>query len=558
MQRAYDFVIIGSGFGGSVSAYRLATEQRRLGKPASVCVIERGKRYHRGQFPRDIGRSKEFLFRDEGRNGWQGLIDFRYGDAIGVMCGAGVGGGSLVYLDVQVDAFDSTFDIVGPEGRKRWPEAVDWHAEMPEYYGRMFRMLRPSPIPSPLLKTLALREAACGGGIPERFKLLDLAVFWGKNGGEQGVLFDDPYERGGPPQAACQMCGECFLGCNTHSKNTLDLNYLWFAERAGAEVYPLHQVSRLAPEPGGGYTIHYDDFRGGGSGTVTGRRVIVASGCTGSTELMLRAKYGYRRGRKEFAPTLPRLSDMLGHHFSGNGDFGAVAFQSRRVTEPAVGPTITAALDCRDELDGHGFFIEDGGVPDILRANFRRWPGGLSMGSRVTRFLRNLLSRGETAGLAEQIFQLLDLEAMRNALVYLTMGIDAADGVMSIDSAGRLQIHWDSTNSMRYWRTVEEMLRAISETPRPGTDGPGIAANLMLNPTWSFQKRLLTLHPLGGCPMGDDATRGVVDPNGEVFHYPGLYVVDGSIIPSALGPNPSKTIGAVAERVADHIIAKGI
>ena len=317
-------------------------------------------------------------------------------------------------------------------------------------------------------------------------------------------------------------------------------------------------MSRLAPEPGGGYTIHYDDLRGRGSGSVAARTVIVAAGCTGSTELMLRSKYGYRRDGKDYPPSLPRVSDMLGHYFSGNGDFGAVAFQSRRVTEPAVGPTITAALDCRNELDGHGFFIEDGGVPDILRAGFRRWPGGLSTASRVVRFVRNLLGRSPAPGLAEQIFQLLDLETVRNALVYLNMGIDAADGVMSIDSQGQLQIHWDSTNSMRYLRRVEEVLRAISETPQPGTDGPGLAANLMLNPTWSFQKRLLTLHPLGGCPMGDDATHGVVSPDGEVFHYPGLYVVDASIIPSALGPNPSKTVGAVAERVADHLIAKGI
>ena len=138
------------------------------------------------------------------------------------------------------------------------------------------------------------------------------------------------------------------------------------------------------------------------------------------------------------------------------------------------------------------------------------------------------------------------------------MGIDAADGVMSVDANGQLQIHWDHTESMRYLRKVEETLRAISETPVPGSDGPGLGANLMLNPTWSFEKHLLTLHPLGGCPMGDDESMGVVSPAGEVFNYPGLYITDGSIIPTALGPNPSKTIGAVSERVGDHIIAKGI
>ncbi|MFZ0935208.1 MAG: GMC family oxidoreductase [Bryobacteraceae bacterium] len=558
MKPAYDFVIIGSGFGGSVSAYRLTAEQRRLGRPASVCVMERGKRYLRGQFPRDVGRPKDFLFRDEGRDGWHGIFDWRSGDNISVLCGNGVGGGSLVYLDVQVDAFASTFDIVGPEGRKRWPSSVNWHAEMPGYYARMEAMLRPSPIPDPALKTIALREAAHGAGMPERFKLVDLAVFWGRHGGERGVVFHDPYERDGPPQGACQMCGECFLGCNTHSKNTLDLNYLWFAERAGAEVFAQHRVTRVEPRPGGGYTVYFDDLAAQSSGSVAARNVVVSAGTTGSTELMLKCKYGYRNGRKRFAPTMPRISDMLGRYFSGNGDFGAVAFQSRRVTEPGVGPTITAAVDCRDLLDGHGFYIEDGGIPEILRANLRLYPGGLSTGQRVMHWLRGLVSKRTPASLAEQVFDLLDLEGVRNALVYLTMGIDAADGVMSIDQEGRLQIHWEHTQSMRYLREVEGTLRAISETPVPGSNGPGIAANLMLNPAWSFNKHLLTLHPLGGCPMGDDETMGVVSPAGEVFNYPGLYITDGSIIPTALGPNPSKTIGAVSERVGDHIIAKGI
>lgn len=558
MKPAYDFVIIGSGFGGSVSAYRLTKEQLRLGKPASVCVLERGKRYQRGQFPRDLGRPRDFRFKNEGRDGYQGIFDIRTGDQISVLCGAGVGGGSLVYLDVQVNAFPSTFDIVDAEGRKRWPSTVDWHAEMPGYYARMESMMRPSPIPDPPLKTIALREAARGAGMPERFKLLDLAVFWGRHGGERGVIFDDPYQRGGPPQGACQMCGECFLGCNTHSKNTLDLNYLWFAERAGAEVFAQHRATRIEPRPGGGYTVYYDALASRGSGSVAARNVIVSAGTTGTTELMLKCKHGYRSGRTQFAPTMPRLSDMLGHYFSGNGDFGAVAFQSRRVTEPSVGPTITAALDCNDMLDGHGFFIEDGGIPDVLRANFRLYPGGQAAGQRLMHWLRSLVSTRPPASLAEQLFDVLDLEDVRNSLVYLTMGIDAADGIMSIDRYGQLQIHWDNTGSMAYLRKVEQTLRDISETPAPGTGGPGIGANLMLNPTWSFNKHLLTLHPLGGCPMGDDETRGVVSPAGEVFHYPGLYITDGSIIPSALGPNPSKTIGAVSERVNDHMIARGI
>ncbi len=204
---------------------------------------------------------------------------------------------------------------------------------------------------------------------------------------------------------------------------------------------------------------------------------------------------------------------MLGRYFSGNGDFGAVGFETNRAVNPMTGPTITATIDYRDKLGGHGFIVEDGGFPDILRAYLRRTSGGYASGRKWLRALKGIFNRGGTDRLIEGIFnQLLkqmDFDSVRDNLPYLVMGIDAADGEMSIDD------------------------------------------------TWSAQKHLITVHPLGGCPMGDDDTKGVVDANGQVFNYPNLYVVDGSIVPSALGPNPSKTIGALAERVSERIIMKG-
>jgi cholesterol oxidase len=146
----------------------------------------------------------------------------------------------------------------------------------------------------------------------------------------------------------------------------------------------------------------------------------------------------------------------------------------------------------------------------------------------------------------------MDFDSVRDNLPYLVMDIDAADGEMLIDDEGNLEINWNHIQSMPLFREIERKLREITETPRPGLDG-----NLMLNPTWLAQRHLITVHPLGGCPMGDDDTKGVVDANGQVFNYPNLYVVDGSIVPSALGFNPSKTIGALAERVSERIIMKG-
>jgi cholesterol oxidase len=151
--------------------------------------------------------------------------------------------------------------------------------------------------------------------------------------------------------------------------------------------------------------------------------------------------------------------------------------------------------------------------------------------------------------LVEGIFEQLGFEMVRDALPYLVMGIDAADGEMSLGEEGVLKICWQHDRSMELFREIERTLREITESFEPGLNG-----NLLLNPTWSAQKSLITVHPLGGCPMGDDESPGVVSTSGEVFNYPNLYVADGSIVPSAVGPNPSKTIGALAERIAEKLI----
>ena len=552
MKPAYEVVIIGSGFGGSIPALRLARAQQASGKPVSVCVLEKGKRYNMGEFPRDFARPKDWFWRQEGENGWKGLIDFRQFHNIGVACASGVGGTSLIYLDVQINAFDSDFEIGVAEGNPRWPGSVkNWKAELAPHYQTMEQMLHPSPIPEPGLKARALKAAAAGVGDADRFQLLDLAIYWGRNGSEPGVLNPDPYGWQGPPQYGCANCGECFIGCNTHSKNTLDLNYLWFAERAGAEVYSQHKVLAIVPRDGG-YRIDFRDLRWGFEGSVLARKVIVAGGCMGTTELLLRAKHGYRRDGRTWPATLPRISDMLGQYFSGNGDFGAVGFETKRIINPMEGPTITATLKYPEKLDNHGFIIEDGGFPDVLRANLKRVPGGLSSGRRLVRLLKNLFGKATEPELAEGIFNQLDLEAVRDALPYLVMGSDAADGEMSIDAEGHLQIDWHHAKSMPLWREIESTLRRITETPE-ALDG-----NLMLNPEWSAQKQLATVHPLGGCPMGDDPSHGAVDVNGEVFNYPNLFVTDATAIPTAVGPNPSKTIGANAERISRKIIERGL
>ena len=256
-----------------------------------------------------------------------------------------------------------------------------------------------------------------------------------------------------------------------------------------------------------------------------GRKVIVAGGCLGTTEFLLRAKHGYRRKGAYCAATLPKMSDMLGRYFSGNGDFGAVGFETGRIINPMDGPTITATIQYADKLNGRGFIVEDGGFPDLLRAYMELGPGGLSAGRRILRLFQRLPGFAPGRELVNNIFNNFDLATLRDVLPYLCMGSDAADGDMSIDEQGHLQIDWHHAASMPLWREIESTLRTLTETPAPGLDG-----NLMLNPTWSARKQLITVHPLGGCPMGDDDAHGVIDTNGEVFHYPNLFVTDGSSI----------------------------
>jgi cholesterol oxidase len=294
-------------------------------------------------------------------------------------------------------------------------------------------------MPVPGLKARAMKAGARAIGAEDRFHLLDLAVYWGRDGAEPGVLNPDPYGWGGPPQYACANCAECFIGCNTHSKNTLDLNFLWFAQKSGAEVYSQHKVLGITPQDGA-YRVDFRDLRFGFDGAVLGRKVIVAGGCLGSTEFLLRAKHGYRRKGTYYAATLPKISDMLGRYFSGNGDFGAVGFETGRIINPMDGPTITATIQYADKLNGHGFIVEDGGFPDILRAYMERGPGGLSTGRRILRFFQRLLGIAGQ-GSVNNIFNNFDLKRCAMCCPTSAWVRTPADGDMIIDEQGQLQIY---------------------------------------------------------------------------------------------------------------------
>ena len=521
MSDRHDVVVIGSGFGGAVMACRLAERGLR------VLVLERGRRWRVEDYPRAPGDA--WIFdpdEPERQNGW---FDLRFFDDMIVAQGAAVGGGSLVYANVSIEAPAFVFD----EG---WPPEIT-AAELAPHYRRVGEMLNVQELPDGQLteRFELTREAAAKLGHAGRFRKLPLAVTFDP---EYDPRRPDPFDHRhskrwvnaqGQEQGTCIHLGDCDLGCPVKAKNTLDLNYIPWAEKHGAEVRPLHLVRAIEPEAGG-YRVRFDRLEGGAlvAGSVRAEHVVVAAGSLGSTELLLRCRDQYK--------TLPRLSPFLGRNWSSNGDFLTPAFYDRREVRPTQGPTISAAIDFLDGSEPGGrFFIEDGGFPDLLENYLEE---KIAAGARRGRFrpvLRRLRAR------------LLASPPLECVMPWFAQGIDAADGRLYL---GRkwyapwrrtLKLDWDVGRSRAMVDGIARMHVRLAEA----TGG-----DPWVPPTWTLLKNLVTPHPLGGCNMAAAPERGVVDHAGRVFGYPNLWVVDGAVIPEAIGRNPSRTIAALAERSA--------
>jgi cholesterol oxidase len=329
---------------------------------------------------------------------------------------------------------------------------------------------------------------------------------------------------------------------------------------AGAEIRVLSEVTRIEPHGlGGGYRVGYAVHRpdqpwGDHSLTfVTADRLVIGAGTFGSTYLLLRNRAAF-----------PALGAALGTRFSGNGDLLTFLRHSRvdaegvdvpRPLDPEYGPVITSAIRMPDTLDGHGpvgrgFYVEDGGNPHFLDwvAQTADAPTvAVRLAAFAMRRFWSHLRGNPRSNVSADIGRLLDGGVTSSTLLpVLTMGRDIPGGTMRLRD-GDLELDWNPQNSAAYFNRVEATLREIARV---------LGARLANTPLWLF-KRAITVHPLGGVPMGDTPDLGVVDQWGEAFAYPGLHVLDGSVMPGPVGPNPSLTIAAFAERASDHIIRTG-
>jgi cholesterol oxidase len=521
MEAAYDAVVVGSGFGGGITACRLAEQGWR------VCVLERGRRFGPGDFPDRPEQAPRMFF--HARHNPGGFFDLRLMKDVAVMTGAGVGGGSLVYANVQLRAPDDVFDDPA------WPAAIDAVSLRP-YYDRTEAALDPRETPAePALDKIRAFDAmaARAGLVSSR---LPIAVHFGE---------DRRHPFSGVPQQGCDNLGRCDIGCPRNARNTVDITYVARAESHGAEVFPLHEVSQIEPPARAGehWRVRYRDLQYRIGGEVSAPVVVLAAGTLGSTRLLLKNR---RR--------LPRLSPALGTRFSGNGDALSLAIDPTAPdvsgARADVGPTMTSRIDLNAE---DHFMVADGGLPHNfggLLAIVRGINAITGLG-RVALVAKNAAAK---AGLSDRPVTHRNMTLSKrmapigDTLVFLNIGRDAADGRMRLTPLFRcFDIRWSKDASAELFQKMRRMAGTLAEAA-----GATSFFALDAGPLGKF----ITVHPLGGCPMSDDPRAGVVDEHGRVHGYDGLYVLDGSIVPTALGVNPSKTIAALAERGVEHLIAE--
>ena len=550
-----DVVVVGSGFGGSVATYRLADAGLR------VVLLERGRAYPPGSFPRTQHEmTRSFWNPASDRFGMFNVWSF---DGIEALVSAGLGGGSLIYANVLLRKPPEWFVAQEAYGgvEERWPIRYE---DLEPHYDRVEPMLGAQRFPfdvapySAARKTRALKEAAERLGLD--WTLPPLAVTFGNDGEAPvpGEPIREPFPNlHGRTRYTCRLCGECDVGCNYGSKNSLDYNYLSAAQRAGADVRTLSEVRTFEPRPGGGFTVRYVRHEPGEDGRppreypveLTADRLVLSAGTLGSTFLLLKNRAAF-----------PHLSGRLGDRFCGNGDLLSFAMRcteddegGRRTRDlgPTFGPVITSTIrvpDTRDGGDGRGFYVQDAGFPAFVT-----WLVEASdVGGTVRRLLRLAgrrirarLRRDPRTDITAEIARALgacDLSA--SSLPLLGMGRDVPDGRLYLDTDDHLACTWSIGSSRPFFERVRGTMADVAAA---------WGGAFVPNPTYRIS-RVITVHPLGGCPMGSGPEHGVVDAYGEAFGHPGLYVADGSVMPGPVGPNPALTIAALADRTADRIL----
>ncbi|WP_022880602.1 GMC oxidoreductase [Gryllotalpicola ginsengisoli] len=533
----HDVVVVGSGFGGSVAALRLVE------KGYDVLVYEAGRRFADDEFATTSWDLRRYLWAPAiGCFGPQRI--HKLPDVL-LLAGAGVGGGSLNYANVQYVPGEAFFRD------PQWGGITDWRAELAPHYETAKRMLGTvERYPYEGAAERVMRRVSVQLGVPHTFRPTPVGVYFGPEGAEtRGVTSPDPFFGGeGPARTSCTLCGNCMVGCRVGAKNTLVKNYLWLAERRGAVIEPLRTVTSVRPLPGGGYAV---TTRRSGAWpgaadrrTVTAEQVVFAAGAWGTQRLLHTLK---ERGE------LPGLSDALGKLTRTNSEAldGAIA-----VRVPDADLTEGVAITTSQYVDEvtHVQNVRYGKGSDALMLLVTALaPGGGPVGKRLGYLARRWLRHPITELRASVPFG-----ATRRGIIALVM--QSLDNSLTVSARrglfGRVRLtsrQGDGEANPTYLPQAHRATQAMAEQLTAETGVPALPRG-----TWLELFGVpLTAHFLGGAVISDHPSRGVVDPYHRVWGYPGLHIVDGSTVSANLGVNPALTITAQAERAFSLWPARG-
>ncbi|WP_329621652.1 GMC family oxidoreductase [Streptomyces sp. NBC_01255] len=536
----YDVLVVGSGFGGSVTALRLTEKGYRVG------VLEAGRRFTRATLPKNSWDVKNFLWAPA--LGLYGIQRIHLLGNVMVLAGAGVGGGSLNYANTLYVPPKPFFDD------PQWKDITDWQDELRPYYDQAQRMLGVRLNPTTTPSDVHLKAAAQAMGIGDTFHMAPVGVFFGDGDDSDGTAkakpgaeVADPYFGGaGPARRACTECGECMTGCRHGAKNTLNENYLHLAEKAGATVHPMTTVVTVTEDSRGGYavrTLPTDNRKKGKGRTFRARRVVIAAGTYGTQTLLHRMKDG---------GLLPRISHRLGELTRTNSE-GLVGAQTtdrryrkkhgKEKADFTKGVAITSSI--HPDANTH--------IEPVRYGKGSNSMGGLTVlqvpygAHRVRNWFLNLFRHPTLAARSlsnwhwsERTIIGLVMQSLDNSLTTYRKPGGLGKGLLTAR-----QGH-GAPNPVQ----IEEATRAATLLAEEINGFPGSnVGELMGTP--------LTAHFLGGCPIGADAGSGVIDPYHRLFGHPGISVVDGAAVSANLGVNPSLTITAQAERAMSFWPNKG-
>ncbi|KND30915.1 GMC family oxidoreductase N-terminal domain-containing protein [Streptomyces acidiscabies] len=538
----YDVLVVGSGFGGAVTALRLTEKGYRVG------VLEAGRRFGRDLLPKNSWDLRNYLWAP--RLGFYGIQRIHLLGNVMVLAGAGVGGGSLNYANTLYVPPKAFFED------PQWKEITDWEGELTPYYDQARRMLGVRLNPTLTPSDVHLKAAAQRMGVGDTFHMAPVGVYFGDGEdadgqgptAKPGEEVADPYFGGaGPKRRACTECGECMTGCRHGAKNTLNENYLYLAEKAGATVHAMTTVVSVTDDSRGGYavaTLPTDNRRKGKGRIFTARRVVLAAGTYGTQTLLHRMKAGGQ---------LPYLSERLGELTRTNSEalVGAQADERRYRKATGRSPDFTRGVAITSSVHPDA----NTHIEPVRYGKGSNAMGGLSIvqvpyaegSSRVAGWLAHvarhpmlLLRSLSNRKWSERTIIGLVMQSLDNSLTTYLKPSGVGKGLL--------------TARQGHGAPNPQQIKAASEAASAlAADINGFAGSnvgeLMGTP--------LTAHFLGGCPIGDSRESGVIDPYHRLYGHPGISVVDGAAVSANLGVNPSLTITAQAERAMAYWPNKG-